>query len=650
MIRAFLQGLGPGSVLRRFPVPSWVALLGAAYAGVMTPRIQELGDWFLWPGVAFLAALAAQLWVQTQFGDAQEEGRAGGRPPHVAAAVAVLAVIALAGVQKLSAEGARWPYLLHPYDAWFLLGALVVLLPVVPLLGRRFSIEAQWRFGLNVLLAWLAFAAGLAVMNIGLLLAGSSLWFLLGRSAVGLLNLGERLLFMLPGVAALLFLGVLPDRAHAPDETEVQRGPARLVQFLTWVAVPLLVLHGAILNIYAVKILLHWELPRGGVGWMVGTLAFFGTIVWLLAQAPVLRGQGGRLLTWFVHRWWWLLAAPFALLLIGVWRRIADYGVTPPRYLLAEMAIWMAFALALWLWRGARASNRMLTVLAGVLLLFGALAGPYSARNMSVRSQLANLHAMLADKGVLDAQGTIAKPVPAGTWTKAEKRRVRSIVETMGALAAEERLLAMVRPPLRDTLRRQLDKAASYNRQEVFFRTFSGVLGAKKAGREKNGSDNGGAKASDRRVVARLETFTSNRLITFPTAANMLMVVNVYLSDRSNFVQLDRNLGLELEGGRALALKRYVVLKDSSPSHARGIRERWEVIWRLPARQINEAVRKHKKKISDGPWQKPVLVSMPDGGRMVVRQATYGECLAEGETTMLPCIEKIRLDMLIPLP
>ena len=148
--------------------------------------------------------------------------------------------------------------------------------------------------------------------------------------------------------------------------------------------------------------------------------------------------------------------------------------------MLAEMAIWMAFALALWLWRGARASNRMLIVLAGVLLLFGALAGPFSARNMSLRSQMERLRAMLTEKGLLDAQGRLTKAVPPDMWKDRERERASSIVSELLQLDADERLLALTGPALDPAQLRMLveeERAVRHGRLRPLLERVLGLSG-----------------------------------------------------------------------------------------------------------------------------------------------------------------------------
>ena len=47
-----------------------------------------------------------------------------------------------------------------------------------------------------------------------------------------------------------------------------------------------------------------------------------------------------------MRHWFWLTVAPLALLVIAVWRRVSDYGVTPDRYWLALIALWLLILVA----------------------------------------------------------------------------------------------------------------------------------------------------------------------------------------------------------------------------------------------------------------------------------------------------------------
>ena len=453
MMNHLLARLGPANVLRRFPLPSLVLVFGAVFS-----QFSAFGRfrffWEFWVAMAFAASLAVQLWARTQLvsttenaATSTERPSASGPLPHVLALLAVLVIAAMVAWRFTRADGAYSTDLVAYPDDFFLLAAVVVLFPVIPFLGRRYSVAAFWRFLLDTLLATLVCLAAMLALGVGIGLIISAGKYLLGWTITDPLVL---VVPAVPWLGAFLALGVLPDDAagRSREAREESALGTLLLRFIGWIVVPLLAIYGIILNAYAVKILFQWELPRGGVGWMVGGLALVGTTAWLLAQWPALRGDGTRPLRWFVRGWWMLLVAPTVLLIIGTWRRIADYGLTPPRYLLALVATWMLAALALWIWRGERASGRVLVGLAGALLLFGALGGPLGARGLSVRSQLGILQSALAAKGLLDERGGLKAPVPPGTWTPEQARHLYSVYDTLLELKAQDALLAMLRPAL----------------------------------------------------------------------------------------------------------------------------------------------------------------------------------------------------------
>ncbi len=624
--------------MQRFPVPSLLLFVGAALS-----QGKDAAYWVFWGAAAFLAALIGQLWSQ-----AQAERAGASLRPSIVAALAAMIVVGLMVMQIVTIGGERWPYLLHMIDFGFLFVGLTVLLPVAPFLGRRFSIEVLWRFGLDVLLAMLACLGVSLVISAGLGLAGLSVEFLFDFDARNVL---DKLFPVVPWFSAFLALGLLPDYVgHQSETTAFTYGVVDLLlRFLNWVVVPLLLVHGAILNLYALSILISWELPHGGVGWMVGSFVSIGTLVWLLVQVPVQSGEGGRFVRWFARGWWWLLIAPFGLLVIGVWWRITDYGVTPPRYLLAEMTIWTAFALVLWLWRGIRTSNRALLGVAVALFLFGALAGPFSARNLSLRSQLGLLRGALEKRGLLDKQGHLMRPVPKGIWDKDDWRHLNSIMDELFALAGDDAVLALVRPVLKEKQWRAIEDErrskslvsennpllwASYVRKPTkLHELLSGVL------------------ALDDYDSGQTNFFIATKPLVLYVPAGMRLVMDVELLGGQQPVWIGSGLRLRKSGEGMLLLER--LKGDASQPSAHGMvdNERMEVVWRLsPARLKKVAgarmtTRYNSKVATDSV---PLDVTMMDGSHLLVKEFEVGSCLAQKKNKTYPCIKAIMLSMLLP--
>jgi hypothetical protein len=189
------------------------------------------------------------------------------------------------------------------------------------------------------------------------------------------------------------------------NNTLIERGVSVLVNY---VLAPMVIVYALILHAYAVKIALQGELPKGQIGAMVTIFALGGTGAWLIAWPW--RDAGTKLLRAFMRGWFWLTIVPAVLLVVAVWRRIADYGVTPDRYGLVLTAIWLAAVAAYLAIKRNRADMRAILGGIAVLLLIGA-AGPWGAYGLTNVSQFARLTALMRANGLLK-DGKVVLPAP----------------------------------------------------------------------------------------------------------------------------------------------------------------------------------------------------------------------------------------------
>ena len=167
---------------------------------------------------------------------------------------------------------------------------------------------------------------------------------------------------------------------------------------LNYLLVPLVLIYVAILYLYAGRILLQWELPRGQIGLMVLLFSIGGTAVWLIAR-PWADG-GSWFLRTFGRLWFFLLIVPLCLLAIGLYRRVSDYGLTPERYGLAVIGIWLLLTLLWCSVRPSAARSRVIVGTLAILLLAGSF-GPWGAASMTVQSQFSRLASLMEEAGQL---------------------------------------------------------------------------------------------------------------------------------------------------------------------------------------------------------------------------------------------------------
>lgn len=190
-------------------------------------------------------------------------------------------------------------------------------------------------------------------------------------------------------VIALLTTPVLLFLARIPEGDEKHDGMAVISKYLIFVIrylfVPLLALYLIVLYVYGFRILIRWELPNGGVGWLVSAL-MAGCVVVELGLYPVMRSGEAKPFERWIVRWLPVLILPLLLLMtVGIARRLSDYGITPLRLYLLTFNLW-CYAVCIGLVFGrARRIRWIMTSLAAVFLLTSVL--PVNFTSISLRAR-----------------------------------------------------------------------------------------------------------------------------------------------------------------------------------------------------------------------------------------------------------------------
>jgi len=301
-----------------------------------------------------------------------------------------------------------------------LLVVCMVALPIAPYLGAGSA--GFWSF------AWrLIFAGALALAAVGIFCAGvsailASLDYLFGLPVKGPLY-GNVWLTGLGFVGPAFALALIPETF--PDRDAPERGNflvSSLLVLIDFAAAPLIAVYALLLHAYALKILVSGELPRNQLGWMI--LVFGLATLALRIVAGPLEKIGRAPTRLFLRIWPYLLIVPLALLAFAVWERIAAYGLTPERYLLALFAIFLAIILFSQVDRRWRDDIRVIPAL-GALALFFASFGPWGMIQASAAWQASRVFETLRSVGALDESGRLRAP-PA--WEFGPASDVQSIV------------------------------------------------------------------------------------------------------------------------------------------------------------------------------------------------------------------------------
>ncbi len=141
-------------------------------------------------------------------------------------------------------------------------------------------------------------------------------------------------------LSMFLFLGLLPQKREKHNTRPLQH--SFLNGVIHYLFLPLTGGYLIVLYIYALRILINWELPIGWVSWLVITL-MTGCIVIEFGLYPSRMAQQKRTDN-LIARWLPLFVLPLLFLMtIGIIRRFNDYGVTINRLYLITLNIWCYF-------------------------------------------------------------------------------------------------------------------------------------------------------------------------------------------------------------------------------------------------------------------------------------------------------------------
>ena len=289
-----------------------------------------------------------------------------------------------------------------------------------------------WQYNMTLFLRFLVAGVFAAVLYFGLSIALLAVENLFGLDVDG--DWYGRLWFALAFVFhPWFFLGGVPDDLPALDARTTY--PHGLKVFAQYILAPIVTLYLVILTLYLGKILATQVWPSGWIGWLVSSVAAAGILSLLLLQ-PIEEQEEDRWVQTYA-RWFYVALLPsIAMLLMAIWKRIEQYGVTERRYLLVILSLWLAGIAVFFIVR-RRGSIKVIPATLG-LLAFLTIGGPWGAYAVSERSQVARLEGVLDRNGML-SDGRVQPPAEEVSY---EDRRevsavIRYLTETHGVDAIE---------------------------------------------------------------------------------------------------------------------------------------------------------------------------------------------------------------------
>ena len=416
----------------RFPLVLASGVLAAA-AGIVAVNASDADDWWR---LLVASALGLPLFFAIKM-VAERRGWPASRSRPAR----------LAGVMLLAAFFLAWPGWSEPVQIARLVQASVafhLLVAFAPFLGsdRRNSSgqprrtgepsNVFWEYNKALFLRFLTAGLYSTVLFVGLAIALAGIDNLLGVDVDG--ESYARLWLLIAFVFnTWFFLAGVPD-----DLRELELGseyPAGLKVFSQYVLIPLVAVYLLILTLYLGRILLTRTWPSGWIGYLVSSVAAAGILSLLLVHPISERAENRWIETY--GRWFYIALLPsIVMLLLAIWQRIDQYGVTEKRYFLAVLALWLAGIAIFYVLTRSRDIRVIPVTLC--LIAVATFGGPWSAYGVSEGSQVHRLERILAANGMLEEGEALAATREVSFEDRREVSAIlRYLIETHGTGAIE---------------------------------------------------------------------------------------------------------------------------------------------------------------------------------------------------------------------
>ena len=182
------------------------------------------------------------------------------------------------------------------------------------------------------------------------------------------------------------------------NEDEVSEPFKVLRLILNFILSPAVIIYTVILYAYFIKIVFVWDLPKGGVAWMV--MGFItAALVGRVAQSILSQ----RYYDWFYRRFTLIAIPPLIMYWIGSIYRIRLYSFTESRFYLMVAGVLMTlFVLMLWKKR-TRRYQLMVLIFGAAIILFTYIPG-ISAKSIGLSCQKQRLNQFISELKLTDAK------------------------------------------------------------------------------------------------------------------------------------------------------------------------------------------------------------------------------------------------------
>jgi hypothetical protein len=261
-----------------------------------------------------------------------------------------------------------------------------------------------WQWNRNLFLGFLLAALYALVLYAGLAIAIVAITQLFN------IDVDEKIYAKLWVVIALMFqplifLGATPRPIQRLQEDVSYPNGLRI--FTQYILLPLVVIYFLILYVYMGKIIVQWNLPKGWVSYLIISFSVSG-ILSLLLLHPLIEKEEYSWVRWVNRLYYFLLIPLVGLMLISIGIRIQQYGITPNRYIILVLAIWLGL-LSLYFTFFPKRNIILIPISLAVLGVFCSF-GPWGIFEASINSQMRILEQTLKQNHLFQNGKFVVRP------------------------------------------------------------------------------------------------------------------------------------------------------------------------------------------------------------------------------------------------
>lgn len=173
--------------------------------------------------------------------------------------------------------------------------------------------------------------------------------------------------------------------------------PAKVLQhILNFILSPAVIIYTVILYVYFIKITIEWDLPKGGIAWMV-----MGFITVALAGRMLQTILSQRYYDWFYRHFTLIAIPPLIMFWVGSIYRIRLYNFTEGRFYLMLAGVLMTLYVLMLLKKHTHIYQFMALILGATVIIFTYIPG-ISAKSIGLSCQKQRLSGIIRELELAD--------------------------------------------------------------------------------------------------------------------------------------------------------------------------------------------------------------------------------------------------------